>query len=129
MHQFALGIDKREVKEKIEAKSIGRERTFDKDTANLEKINKTLIALAHRVQEKIVKKGYLFKTITLKVRLKDFTTYTRSRTLEHYTNNLETLIKIAQGLLNEFVGNKIRLIGVRVSGIKLCQKQKSLAEF
>jgi len=132
LHRLALGIDEREVRERKDQKSIGRETTFEHDTLEPSEIYNTLDELTKKVSEDIQRKRYLYRTITLKVRLEDFTTYTRSRTLEHHTSNLTTLSSIVRDLSREFLDKekKIRLLGVRVSGLlKIGENQTSLADF
>jgi DNA polymerase IV (DinB-like DNA polymerase) len=130
MQRLARGIDEREVRERGLAKSIGRERTFEEDTNDRGVIMKTLKELAEEVHEDAIKRGYMYRTITLKVRLEDFTTFTRSRTIERHTTSIESL-GIIQELIEEFLDSKkIRLLGVRVSNLtRQHDKQKSLVEF
>ena len=66
------------------------------------------------------------KTITLKIRLTGFKTYTRSVTVPKYTNITDFLYNAAKKLYNEFSGQKIRLVGVRVSGLSAGEVEKDL---
>jgi DNA polymerase IV (DinB-like DNA polymerase) len=132
MHQLAKGIDEREVTGRGEPKSLSRETTFPEDTNDPKVISKTLTSLASYVQGDAAEDGFLFRTITLKIRLEDFSTFTRSKTLEVSTNSVETLSKTVQKLAEEFLGNdkKIRLLGVKVSSLdKAGKKQTFLEEF
>ncbi len=59
-----------------------------------------------------------FKTITLKIRLKEFETHTKSRTLPYYTNSQDMILAISKQLFEEFRGRYIRLIGIRLFNLK-----------
>jgi DNA polymerase IV (DinB-like DNA polymerase) len=132
MRQLAQGIDGREVTGRGEPKSVSRETTFPDDTNDSKVISKTLTSLANYVQRETSEDGFLFKTITLKVRLEDFSTFTRSKTLDVPTNSAEALSETVHKLAEEFLekDKKIRLLGVKVSGLdRAGKKQTSLDEF
>jgi DNA polymerase IV (DinB-like DNA polymerase) len=132
MQRLAHGIDEGLVEERGEPKSISRETTFDEDTNDPEIIEKTIDDLTEEVQGDAAEYGYLFKTITLKIRLEDFSTFTRSRTVERPIKDLKTLRETSKELAAEFLSeeNKIRLLGVRVSGLtKSSENQRSLLSF
>lgn len=86
---------------------------------------------AEDVHKSLLEDGFLFKTLTVKVRYKNFTTRTKAHTLEHYTNELSTIKDTSKTLLKEFIDGKvIRLIGVRLSRLeKTRARQKSMEEF
>jgi DNA polymerase IV (archaeal DinB-like DNA polymerase) len=61
----------------------------------------------------------LFKTVTLKFRYDDFSTYMRSRTVSVWISDIFVIKRTAMQLLTEFMGRqKIRLVGVRVSRLR-----------
>ncbi|NPE29198.1 DNA polymerase IV [Methanococcoides sp. SA1] len=131
MHQLANGVDGRNVQESGEIKSISKEDTFDKDTSDVEYLESVVDTLSEHVHASLSKKKYLFKTVTIKVRLEDFTTYTRAKTLAAHSDDLVTIRKTAKGLLQEFNGkNKLRLLGVGVTKLdKLDERQTRLSDF
>ncbi len=69
-----------------------------------------------------------FKTVNIKIRYENFETHTRAKTLEFHTNDKQTIKDIVKYLVQPFlhVGRKVRLIGVRVSGLKFGEKQETL---
>lgn len=82
MKQAAHGLDFSEVKELDEAvKSISRSGTFAEDTNDPVKIAGFLELLAESVHRALIRDGFLFKIVTLRVRYEDFSTYTRSKTI------------------------------------------------
>jgi len=128
MHLMAQGIDRSEVEERTEMKSISHETTFEEDTDDAEAVLKTLDALAADVTKEVGTQKLFFKTVTVKVRYENFETHTRSKTLPFITNRQQDLQKTARQLLNDYLkrGRKIRLIGVRVSSFVKGEKQKTL---
>jgi DNA polymerase IV (DinB-like DNA polymerase) len=69
-----------------------------------------------------------YKTITLKVRFRDFETHTASKTLAHSTNDCRQLLETGISLLEPFLGGKkIRLVGLRAGGLVEAAGQEKLA--
>jgi len=115
---IANGLDKREVKNSMrERKSISKERTFFKDTNDFQEILTKLDEINEKLQKKVQKDNISYKTITLKIRLEGFLTYTRSKTLPNPTQNKEKTIETVLELFNEFSKDKrkIRLVGIKLS--------------
>jgi DNA polymerase IV (DinB-like DNA polymerase) len=119
LHEFAKGIDKSEVIEKYETKSIGRDTTFETDADDEAQILQVLDGLATEVHDDVMANGFKFKTITVRIRYQHFDTHTRSKSLLFATNDLDILKNNTKRLIAPFLrGNKkIRLIGVRVSNL------------
>jgi len=115
--QLANGIDERLVETDGEVKSISNELTFAQDTRGQEKIKSALIGLCEKVSGRLRQEGLKGKTITLKIRLEGFHTYTRSKTLSKTTNFVDTIYRIIKELFGNFdlKGRKVRLVGVKVS--------------
>jgi DNA polymerase IV (DinB-like DNA polymerase) len=128
MHLMAQGIDRSEVEERTEVKSISHETTFEKDTDDSEALLKALDWLAADVTKELTGQKLFFKTVTVKFRYENFETHTRSKTLPFMTSRLRDLQKTARELLQPYLRSdrKIRLIGVRVSGFVKGEKQKTL---
>ncbi len=120
LHQVANGIDEREVEEKWERKSLSRETTLAEHTSEPEVLNRCVDALAERVHEHLVREGFGFKTVAIKVKFDDFSVHTRAKTFSALHSDRATITKTAKALLTEFTGarageKQIRLVGVRVS--------------
>jgi DNA polymerase IV (DinB-like DNA polymerase) len=129
-HQWAHGIYESEISEgKRARRSLGHESTFAVDAGEHSLVLGRLNDICQRIHERITKRNLLFKTITVKIRYGDFETHTRGRTLPLYTGQLEELRKTAIELAqrNLDVGRRIRLIGIRVSGLKSAEGQKTLS--
>jgi len=120
LHEFANGIDNREVIEEYETKSIGRDTTFEKDEDDEGQILRVLDGLAEEVYEDVIANVFKFKTITVRIRYQHFDTHTRSKSLMFPTNDLDILKNNVKRLIAPLLrgSKKIRLIGVRVSNLQ-----------
>jgi DNA polymerase-4 len=118
--QLARGIDDRPVTDgTAEAKSLGQEHTFDQDVADVERLRRTLLALADNVAHRLREHALAGRTITLKFRDASFDTSTRAETLPEPTACAETLFRTTWRLLRELHrGQRVRLLGISVSAFE-----------
>ena len=116
---LAHGIDDRAVIPYEAPKSVGHEETFERDLDDTEEILRELLHLAGRVAARLRADGYRARTVTLKVRLANFTTLTRSRTLPDATDVGADLYHVVADLYRSLPGGsrRIRLLGVQGSGL------------
>jgi DNA polymerase-4 len=123
-YKIVRGIDNREVKPHRTRKSYGKERTFSEDVGDLDWVNTFLDELAQTISEGMRKIPTSGKTITLKVRYKNFDTITRSHSLSHYTNDAKEISTIARKLLEQTEAGirEIRLLGISLSNLNLIEK-------
>ena len=118
---FLLGLsrgeDPRPVRTDREPKSRGAETTFAQDTIDISQLRNTLTDLASRVAASLKRTGRKGQTVTLKLRYRDFTTITRSRTLPQSFEDRDSITQTAFALLEgtEAGRRPVRLIGVSVS--------------
>lgn len=99
-------------------KSVGAERTFRENTDDLGELQDIVKGIAKTTCERIQKLEAKGKTITLKLKYEDFEVHTRSRTIDHITNDEEEVQKISLQLLEEGELEKpVRLIGVTISNL------------
>jgi DNA polymerase-4 len=98
--------------------SESRELTFDRDIADSGELEAELAELVERLCEGLSKQGRRGRTIGIKVRLDDFSTHTRARTLPSAVGSAEVVGPIALDLLRRFDSPRpVRLLGVRVAGL------------
>lgn len=99
------------------AKSISHEHTYDRDTANVEQIESTLMRLCEMVGRRLREQRLHARTLQLKLRYKDFTTITRARTLDSPTQLDNELYEQIYALFhaNWHKGAEVRLLGVQAS--------------
>jgi DNA polymerase-4 len=116
---LAWGRDERRVTPAVPEKSIGAEETFDTDVADPERIRRELLRLSGRTANGLRSGGYVARTISVKLRLANFKTMTRSRTLAHPTDVAHEIYATACSLFAAagLDGARLRLVGVRASGL------------
>ncbi|MFX1540323.1 MAG: DNA polymerase IV [Promethearchaeota archaeon] len=135
LYDRAFGIDNRGIIRSgpWRRKSMGKDRTFPKDVdpKSIEIALETLEDLSTRISQKLQSKSYHFRTITVKIRYRDYTTIQRSRTLPVSTNNPDTLYKTVSSLFTEHrkSDTPLRLVGVRVTNLTRIRGQVSLAQY
>ncbi len=119
LYNYSRGIDERQVRTDRERKSLGHERTYARDIVSLEEMDDQLEDLSQRVAAGLEKRQISARTVTVKVRYPDFTTLTRSRTLERPTASAELISRIARELLrlSDAETRNVRLLGVTGSGL------------
>jgi DNA polymerase IV len=119
-HLYALanGIDDRSVEPDRRPKSIGHEETFAQDHHQRRTLERELVRLGDSVGARLRAHGLAGRTVTLKVRFRDFRTITRSTTLDGATDSAQTIVVAAKTLLAAVDPSPgVRLIGVSVSGL------------
>jgi DNA polymerase-4 len=118
MHDAAWGRDDRPVVTESEPVSMSRETTFDRDlhaVRDRAELGAIFTDLCTRVAEDLRRKGYVGRTIGIKLRYDDFRTATRDLTLEEYTADPATIRRAAgQCLKRVDLQQRLRLLGVRV---------------
>ena len=118
-YNIARGIDERPVKTHQQRKSVGNETTFENNLRDKKKIWQTLQSLASNVEQAMVKRELVARTLTLKVRYADFKIITRSKTADQPMQSQQHILAALPELLKKTqVGNApIRLIGVTFSNL------------
>ncbi len=110
--------DDRPVVAEREAKSISIEDTYEVDVADRRVLEGLIDRHATKVAERLRKARISGRTVTVKVRMHDFTTHTRSATLPAPTDSARTITRLARTLLADVdTTGGVRLLGVGVSGL------------
>jgi DNA polymerase IV len=118
LFRLARADDDRPVVAEREAKSVSVEDTYDIDLVERRLLEGLLERQAHKVAERLRSSRLSGRTVTVKIRLHDFTTHTRSTTLAAPTDSGHVLFRLARGLLGEVdTSDGVRLLGVGVSGL------------
>jgi len=125
---LSRGEDNRPVVVERGTKSISAETTFANDQGDPEILHDRLAALTERVAERLERSGHRGRTVTIKLRLSDFTTFTRSMTLTVPPKTTEAILAVADQLLERELdpSRQFRLLGVGVSGFSHGEQQPSL---
>jgi DNA polymerase-4 len=111
--------DASRVTEERKVISESRETTFDRDISDRAQLESLLGGLVERLCSALVDKGRRGRTIGIKVRLDDFSTHTRARTLPEPVGEAARVGPVALELLRRFDPPRpVRLLGVRVAGLE-----------
>jgi len=106
------------VSEERKVVSESRERTFDYDVGDAGALREALVRMSSELCESLQRHEHHGRTIGIKVRLDDFSTVTRARTLPEATCEAEQVTSVALALLEEYSPPRpVRLLGVRVAGL------------
>jgi DNA polymerase IV len=99
------------------AKSRSVESTFDRDVADLERMAEIVDEQARRLARQLADRDIAGRTIGIKVRHDDFSTFTRVRSVDRATNDADQIARVALELLRDNAPERpVRLLGVRVAG-------------
>ncbi|MGV8039283.1 MAG: DNA polymerase IV [Thermoanaerobaculaceae bacterium] len=117
LHDFARGLDERPVETQHERKSLGTETTYPRDLQDLGQMDEELGRMAEEVADGLQRRELAACTVTVKVRLDDFTTLTRSRTVQIPTQRPTRIACLARDLLRLTPAGerRVRLLGVSSS--------------
>lgn len=118
LRQLTLGIDDRPIVVSREAKSASAETTMTEDTGNPDVLYELIARLSHRVAGQLESANLRGRTVKLKLRLADYTTFTRQTTIPYPDNSAEVMADAAGELLEKELrpNREFRLIGVGMSG-------------
>lgn len=119
--RLARGIDDRPVVPEEGFQSIGHEITFDQDTEDVQLLEKTLLELTEKVAFRLRTNKARARTIAIKFREADFSTYSRRITLDDSADTTETIYPIASKLMKSLVreGVQVRLIGIHTGNLEM----------
>lgn len=121
LHEAAHGRDEREVATESEPRSISRETTFERDLHprhDRAALTPILTALCERLADDLQRKGYVARTIGIKLRYDDFRRITRDQTLAAPAGDAKTIRRAAGECLKRVpLDQRLRLIGVRASAL------------
>jgi len=109
-------------------KSISHEHTFNEDTPERSVLESTLAHISEKVGRRLREHGLHARTVQIKFRYSDFTTFTRAQSLDHATQLDTEIYRMARDLFfgNWQTGRPIRLIGVQTTGFEETEGQLDL---
>ena len=120
LYELAWGRDFREVQESVVDKSIGAEETFAHDLDDSEELLAELLRVTERACRRLRDQELVTRTISIKIRFSDFTTITRSKTLDLATNSTHEIYGQVRRLFTALglVRARVRLVGVRLENLE-----------
>lgn len=119
-YDIVRGTDDRPVEPDQERKSVGTELTYEKDLMTRFEIIAELYKLEKELMERLEHSETAGRTVTLKVKFSDFRQITRSRTLQNYIRDFDTLHKEVSSIRKslKLEGSRIRLLGLTISNLE-----------
>ncbi|UJB66906.1 DNA polymerase IV [Acidovorax sp. YS12] len=121
LHEAAWGRDERPVVTQSEPVSVSRETTFERDLHAVHdraELGRIFTALCQRVAEDLQRKGYMGRTIGIKLRYDDFKTATRDQTVAEPLQDAAAIRRVAGQCLKRVpLDKRLRLLGVRVGAL------------
>jgi DNA polymerase-4 len=119
-YDIVRGIDERAVEPSSERKSVGTELTYEKDITTKFSLIAELYKLEKELMERLDEAATTGRTVTVKVKFSDFRQITRSKTLQNYIRDFDTLHKAVTEIRKQMnlEGTRIRLLGVTVSNLE-----------
>ncbi len=118
MRDRAAGIDERPVVAEVEEQQISSEETFDTDITDRDALRGHLARLADRTTGRLRAKGMQAGLVVIKVRQRDFTTFTRQKSFSPPTDETRLVVSVATALLDTWFEEHprvaVRLLGVGV---------------
>ncbi|MDP9116155.1 MAG: DNA polymerase IV [Actinomycetota bacterium] len=123
LHALANGRDDRNVQPHDVEKSISSDHTLDTDLVEEDEVKRELLRLSEEVGRRVRDRGWVARTVGIKIRFADFTTITRVRTLPVGTDSTPTIyataIELYRGL--DLDRPRIRLVGVKAENLRVAR--------
>ena len=120
LHAVCRGVDPGLYGEGRSSHSISGERTFEHDVKSADALDRALLEIAHSCTFRLMDEGGHSRTVTAKLRLSDFTTYTLRRTLDHEITSADELYSVAKSLVHAKWDRStpVRLIGCGLGNVE-----------
>lgn len=129
LHAASHGLDERPVVTESEPVSMSRETTFESDlhaVRDRAELGAIFTRLCEQVSGDLQRKGYVGKTIGIKLRFDDFQIVTRDQTIDHFTADPKEIRQFAgQCLKRAPLQKRLRLLGVRVGALLKAEDAKA----
>jgi DNA polymerase-4 len=132
LYDRVRGIDSGVVEAHGEAKSISRDETFPRDIDDDDELARELLALVTRAARDLRGDGLTARTITVRIRDRDFKTRQANRTLDQPVMSDRVILSVARGLLTKLRNSRrvpARLIGVKLSSLTVDSAADQLVLF
>jgi DNA polymerase-4 len=121
LHQMGLGIENSPVRSTEtlpDAKGVGHSMTLSRDVEDRAILSRYLLQLSEKVGRRMRREGYRGKTISITLRYRDFTTFTKQHKCTRYLDDGQGIFKVATEIFNTLsLKQSVRLVGVAVSDL------------
>ena len=126
-YQVVRGIHNSPVKPQRIPKSMGVERTFEKNLSSELFLVEKLKNIAENLEKRLLKNKLAGRTITLKIKYSDFKQQTRSKTGNLYLSNKDLILEKVKALLyQEKLSNSVRLMGISISNLNTVKTENEV---
>ncbi|MFC7073018.1 DNA polymerase IV [Halovenus rubra] len=125
IYRFSRGEDDRSVEPRGKPKSFSRESAFAQATADINKQQERIQTLATAVAGRASGRDVLYQTISVKVVTPPFNVQTRAQSLPGPVADAELVERVAKDLFEEFEGERVRKLGVRVANLSFTEETQS----
>ena len=126
-YQVVRGVHNSPVKPQRIPKSVGVERTFEKNISSELFLVEKLKNITENLEMRLSKNKLAGRTVTLKIKYSDFKQQTRSKTGNLYLSNKDLILEEAKMLLyQEKLSNSVRLIGISISNLNTAKKENEV---
>ncbi len=128
--KLALGQDDRSIQTRRDTKSVSSETTLVADTGDPDALQELVARLSRDVSRSLEHRRLRGRTVKLKLRLSDFTTFTRQVTLSEAVQSSDQIAVAANGLMDVEMGDgrRFRLVGVGVSGFGAVEEPDQIVQ-
>ena len=117
-YNLVRGIHNSPVRASRNRKSVGAERTFKENISSEIFMLERLEHIAQEIEQRLEKNGVMGRTVTLKIKYRDFVVHTRSRSLERYIGSATEIMDVTRELLQqEDFRESVRLLGISLSNL------------
>jgi DNA polymerase-4 len=121
LEELCRGVDDRPVISDVEARSISHETTFSRDICDLSHLEAVALSLTEGVCYRLRRAALKARTMHLKIRYHDFSTTTRSQSLQQRTDHTLEIWDAIRNQMKELLAGRqfsVRLVGVGVSNFQ-----------
>jgi DNA polymerase-4 len=126
-YEVARGVHNSPVKSQRIPKSVGVERTFEKNLSSELFLVEKLESLADHLEKRLLKNKLSGKTVTLKIKYSNFKQHTRSKTGSLYLSNKDLILDRVKDLLyQDELSNSVRLIGISLSNLNTVRVENKI---
>ena len=129
-YRIVRGLHQSEVKPNRLRKSVAAEHTFTTNLTSEVYMMQQLQTIAGELEARLSRSKVSGKTITLKIKYSDFSTQTRSKTMDHFVKSKEELLQVVKELLyQDKLRESVRLLGISISNLDNAPKEEKALDF
>lgn len=114
-YKVIRGLDEGEVKSRQLRKSIGKKKNFGKAVTELDELKRGIKSTINIIYDILTKSNFYYKTISVEIVYTDFKRTNKAFSIESYSNSKKKMFETAFKLINDIIGEKFSVRGIRIS--------------